>query len=441
MNVLCSYGIIGQIIEEALPKCQDTLTILREKELLYIPVFLLTFDKYQHLVYYLDGTMRMEHLSARSATIQLSARRAQKREEFTMHYLSDVNYVLEALSYLGLRTNESYQQNLEERFYSRGGRDIESFRVLYAPYQALRSRLDSIVTISQLTLAPLFADLKDSRGSGGYSAPAAMLLMPVACGCAGDFESFSKAVAAMTPDQAAENILISLDYSAPAFSRKNAQAILMEHILLMEIPADRRAQLLSVHRDYREITRQALPCVRQAYDALLSLSDELARLTAPLTRRIAEVGSEACLHEISSFTADQGVGVLRPLITDPTANLFLRAPCAKRSPIYCGVLRPPLRYLHLSAQMTRDQVYSCIRLLGDQTRFNILCYLHNHPAYGQELSSQFGLARNTIHHHMSQLLKAGLVTCTVEGTRTYYSIDQEHFSRLIEQQKHIFLDT
>ncbi len=65
--------------------------------------------------------------------------------------------------------------------------------------------------------------------------------------------------------------------------------------------------------------------------------------------------------------------------------------------------------------------------------------MKDHPAYGQELSSHFGLARNTIHYHMSQLFKARLVRCTVEGAKTYYSIDKDRYSKLLELQRQFFL--
>ena len=55
-------------------------------------------------------------------------------------------------------------------------------------------------------------------------------------------------------------------------------------------------------------------------------------------------------------------------------------------------------------------------------------------AYGQELSAKFGLSRNTIHHHMSKLLAARLVSCTVDGNRVYYTVDRESVSDLLNRQ-------
>mgnify|MGYP000153874087 CR=1 FL=1 len=107
--------------------------------------------------------------------------------------------------------------------------------------------------------------------------------------------------------------------------------------------------------------------------------------------------------------------------------------------LYCGVLQDFLRNLLQTDGTSKNHIFRCLHLLGDQTRFDIFCYLLEHPAYGQELSDHFGLARNTIHHHMNKLFDAGLVTYMVKGTRVYYSIDKDHFSNLLDQQRQLLL--
>ena len=55
------------------------------------------------------------------------------------------------------------------------------------------------------------------------------------------------------------------------------------------------------------------------------------------------------------------------------------------------------------------------------------------------LGGRFGLSRNTIHHHMSKLLAARLVTCTVDGNRVYYTVDQASVSALLDRQRELLL--
>lgn len=84
-------------------------------------------------------------------------------------------------------------------------------------------------------------------------------------------------------------------------------------------------------------------------------------------------------------------------------------------------------------------VYNAIRLLADRTRFDILCYLRDRDAYGQELAAKFGLSRNTIHHHMTKLLAAHLVKCSVDGNRVYYTVDQVSVAALMDRQRDLLL--
>lgn len=77
--------------------------------------------------------------------------------------------------------------------------------------------------------------------------------------------------------------------------------------------------------------------------------------------------------------------------------------------------------------------------LADQTRFDILCHLRDHDAYGQELAARFSLSRNTIHHHMTKLLSAHLVKCTVDGNRVYYRANEQSIRRLLERQRELLL--
>ena len=60
-------------------------------------------------------------------------------------------------------------------------------------------------------------------------------------------------------------------------------------------------------------------------------------------------------------------------------------------------------------------------------------------AYGQELAVRFGLSRNTIHHHMTKLLAAHLVKCTVDGNRVYYRVDEKSVSRLLDRLSELLM--
>ena len=209
----------------------------------------------------------------------------------------------------------------------------------------------------------------------------------------------------------------------------------------MSLPAETRLALLELHKNYRLVMQESVQCLYTALAVLEDMGPKLQALIDNFIWEIDAIGTEAYTQEISNFHIDPNVPCrIQPLLMLPVTYLFINT-FGKDGHlvVYCGILRYALRNMELSAEAARNQIYESIRLLGDRTRFDIFCYLKDHPAYGQELSSHFGLARNTIHYHMSQLFKARLVRCTVEGAKTYYSIDKDRYSKLLELQRQFFL--
>lgn len=361
-----------------------------------------------------------------------------------MEYIDSPNLVLEALIYLGLRADQSAGiQRLEERFRSKGGQDLAALRRLYAPFQQLQAQLNQRVSLPQDVFPRRFMDLPGFPydTNGNYS-PALLLCAPAAYRCGGDWTQFLKAVSTMTQEQAAHDLLISLDLGhLLGQGAADPVALLVQNIDAMSLPAKTRRALMDVCRRYRAVVRDTVSCLQPVINTLETMLPELQRLADGFTQEIQTLGCDDCLQEISNFHRKNGGHYcLRPLLMDPVSNLFIDEPAEGGGyVVYCGVLRYTLRRMELSARATLDQIYEAIRLLGDRTRFDIFCYLQNHPAYGQELSNHFGLARNTIHHHMTRLFKAGLVTCTVEGTRVYYAIDSDRYSNLLDQQRQMLL--
>ena len=129
-----------------------------------------------------------------------------------MEYTPELNLILEALCYLGLRANEAGRQTLEERFCSRGNTDVARFRALYAPFEQMRRELDRLTGLPQAEVQALFGDIMgDSYQTNGCYSPPMLLLLPLACGHRGDLAEFREKALACTPDETARSILISLD--------------------------------------------------------------------------------------------------------------------------------------------------------------------------------------------------------------------------------------
>lgn len=361
-----------------------------------------------------------------------------------MKYIAEPNLVLETLVYLGQRANNYNHEVLESRLTSMGCRDLALFQERCEPIENLRRQLDSRIELPQELLESLFTDLGGfPRSSVGAYSPAMLLLAPAASQHEGDLDSFLKNLSQYTPERVARDLLVSFDFSQHLIGEKGKYSTLLRK-LLPSLPLTKRSRqaLLRAQKNFPEILEQTATCLRPAYEVFDSLRDQLLQLTREYASEISNPDVERYLRSPGVFSLSGETEYhIRPLVIEPGSNLFLdMASPDSKNVIYCGVLQSFMRGLQSSTSSSREHLFECLHLLGDQTRFDILCYLHDHPAYGQELSDHFGLARNTISHHMNKLFDAGLIRCNYKGAKVYYSIDKNHFRHLLEQQKKMFLD-
>lgn len=361
-----------------------------------------------------------------------------------MNYIAEPNLVLEALIYLGQRANNYNQRVLESRLTSMGCKDLTLFQKRCAPIEELRRKLDGQLDLPQELLESLFSDLGGfPRSSVGAYSPAMLLFAPAASQHDGDVDSFLDKLSRYTPEQVARDLLISFDFSHHLPPEDGSCTALLKR-LLPTLPLTKRSRqtFLRAQKNYADILADTARCLRPAYAAFDALREELRQLTMEYAGEISNPDVDHYLWNSGVFALKEGKEYhIRPLVTEPGSNLFFdMASPDSRDVIYCGVLQSFMRGLQRAPGSSREHLFECLHLLGDQTRFDILCYLNDHPAYGQELSDHFALARNTISHHMNKLFDAGLIRCNYKGARVYYSIDKNHFRNLLEEQKKLFVD-
>lgn len=358
-----------------------------------------------------------------------------------MEYQPLPNLLLESLSYLGARANGHSTASREARLRRRGLQDLSRFRTAFSPLEELQNHLDAELDIPGQVLDRLFRDLEGFpfNTTGSFS-PAFLLCYPMLAQWGSDPEAFARRMGELTPDEAARFLHISLSLDEDLGEDDDGCADrFIDLALSLTIPAESRLNLLTTLREYPSILRETLHWLTLTARAIESCLPQLDILARQLGREIDALGCEAFLQATSSLTPQAGVTyLLRPYIFGPDSNLSLTAG-PDTEIIHCGIFRQLLLDLLVSLQDETTRVHEAIKLLGDRTRFDILCYLRDRSAYGQELSDRFGLARNTIHHHMNKLLNAGLVTCTVDGSRVYYAMDRENLSVLLAQQQALLL--
>ena len=89
-----------------------------------------------------------------------------------------------------------------------------------------------------------------------------------------------------------------------------------------------------------------------------------------------------------------------------------------------GVFRA--KVIRFSADDTQKmiQLKNITKLIGDSSRFDMLLYLRDHKAYGQEIAKEMDLFFTTVSHHLNKLSAAGLLGCKLVGGKGYYTMNK-----------------
>lgn len=356
-----------------------------------------------------------------------------------MTYTAAPNLLLEALAYLGARANGYTQSWMEGRLQMKGIQDLGPFYRRYAPIASLIRELDELLTDTPEWLGRLFRDLEGfSFNTTGMYSPGYLLFFPFVGRYRDDLSVLVEQMTAQTPEEAARSICISLGLDDGISCSTDR---FMETVFSLTIPAESRLALLETHHHYKTLIRETAEHLRPLIARLEEHRGELQSLADAFGTELEAVGCAEHLRQTTSLALQEDTRYdLRPFIFGSDSNLCLEPAAGPgRVTIHCGILVRFLRQLFDEARGSGEQVFEAIRLLGDQTRFEILCFLRDRPAYGSELSEHLGFARNTIHHHTSKLLSAGLITYTVEGNRICYSTNKERLSSLLAQQHHLLI--
>lgn len=355
-----------------------------------------------------------------------------------MEFHSGLNLLLEALAYLGRRAAGFDTGWMLDRLNSRGVEDTRVISERSEPISRLTKLLDKAVKPDAERLGFLFGNLPGFPYNtiGSYSR-AFLLLYPMVSAFRGDCGEVLSRAKARSAGRLAGDLAMMLDLGEET---EVSGEELSARVLALNIPAESKVAVLELYHRGGEILNEAMAIVERVVRRLQKESALLEKCCAPFVREIAEHGPEVMLSKTSALNSSpERNDVILPFVFGMDTLLAVTPDGPGPVQVYCGVLRLPLQTALASARGPEVEVYEAIKLLADQTRFDILCYLRDHDAYGQELAAKFGLSRNTIHHHMSKLLAAHLVKCTVDGNRVYYRVDEKSVARLLDRQRELLL--
>lgn len=107
--------------------------------------------------------------------------------------------------------------------------------------------------------------------------------------------------------------------------------------------------------------------------------------------------------------------------------------------IFQGVLTNKLELYQKNIQSAQEMLPQILKLLGDKSKFEILCLLKSHGRYNLEIAEELHLTPATASHHMSMLLTNHMVTVEKKDGRVYYQLNQDTLREIMEWFTEIFL--
>lgn len=356
-----------------------------------------------------------------------------------IQYSSQPNPLLEALAYLGRRTAGNSMDALLDRLSRRGITELKDFSRRIAPLKDLMKKLDAAIPADPETLRPLFGDLPNMpRSTVGSYSPAFLLFYPMCSQFDGDLDGTIRAIRALPSGKLAYLLAVGLEIAEDEDSWELPYPEFSARVLSMQIPPEAKVSILDLLHDPASRLEKARPFLEKALEVISEEAPQLEDLCMNFGRELQAMGAAAFLSRTSGLSASSSY-LLRPFLFGLDTNLSAFSLAGGENTVYCGIFRMALQDLLAKKDTPSEDVYEAIRLLADRTRFDILCYLRDRTAYGQELSEHFGLSRNTIHHHMAKLLSVHLVRCTMDGNRVYYTTNREAVTALLEHQKALLL--
>lgn len=363
-----------------------------------------------------------------------------------MEYSTEPNLLLEAIAYLGRKATGNTWERMDEKISERDYQMSSSFQSVFTKIKELTALIDFRTINMSPEQIQLFNNLEGFQfNTIGTFSSASLLYLPMAEQFNeifhGDFEALVAHMKEMSPHVVSYNLLEALGLSDSCKTPGHvSDRELMDTILSLLIPDSSKISLLSLCGNYKTLTRQAADCIRPVLQVLEENPKLIADITTETEQTISAIGCDEYFRQSAHFNPKpEVICKVHPFIFGMDTNISFSPEKNNPQTIYCGILRREMSSMINQNSTLPDEIYDCFRLLGDRTRFDILCRLQKQSSYGQELSDYFGLSRNTIHHHMNKLANQGLVTCRIDGNKVYYSLNKEKMADFLKRQKQLFL--
>ncbi|MEE0680869.1 MAG: ArsR/SmtB family transcription factor [Candidatus Gastranaerophilaceae bacterium] len=357
---------------------------------------------------------------------------------------TSLNYLVEALTYFSRKVNG---QNARVVLDSLSGK-FENYRdeleELIRPVIELEAFLDSQIQAPDERLKFFFKNftrLSDDMASENSNPAGLIFCMPEYNGFE-ELSAFRDSLKSMTPGQVRYQICGALQVSG-LNPETNEMTIgeLSKHIDALAIPLECKWDIIDTYKHFSAYTDELYEIVQPAIRLIAEREELYTKLLDDFTELYSSIPNlEKFLSEKFGMDVTQNLPLeFHPSILGFNSLYITRAASANVSKLFIGVLVK--RFVEITSHdETITTLSNITKALSDPGRLEILCYLREHTAYGQELSDRFKLSTTTIWHHMNKLQVSGFVSSIFGGNRTYYAMDKDKVRNYIARLKWLLLN-
>lgn len=377
----------------------------------------------------------------------------QPAEKKVIHVHSEVNSIADALLYYTRRANGRPMSASIKRMREQYPESRESIDSLFGPLEELEKTLDATSSqVDEERIHFFFDALGDMppRSRRAYSANLATAIMmpnPFAPDAPSDLAEHCTCVKQRSQEEIIFFARLAFSLPNEGWLTKECKNLAAFYDYIQEFPASdaERFRILGIVRNFNQYADELAEMLKPVVTAIVSS----APVYTPLLERFAEAYREKQPEEV--FGTEEAVPVY-----DPSAQVLELYPRLfiideyytityqlSSSSQLCNHLEISILYdaakLYQKREIPLRDIASCIKVIGDPVRLQILTMLKNEEVYVQELTDKLGLSFTTLSHHMTKLVMAGLVTSERRGIYVYYKVNSDFISWLMERVSELLL--
>lgn len=331
----------------------------------------------------------------------------------------EICYMLEALTYFGLKANRvSFEQRLTKALMSAGNSDeakhyVKASRIAY-------ERLESAVQCDDAMLKSLFGFFAGMPEGHPLGYNVATLLCSDAANHRLSYEEQKELIRSYSRKEAARAALTSLGIYSDEMEDSFDFFNLIDKLPLGQ---EDKFRILSVCSHPEEQLDNIFSMLDVAVAALRTCGEEVTALMEEYCANHSVKTIMDMLNSESGFVMPPAAKIeAMPYLLNPGIIAVL-ATDGEEYDAHIGMLY--LSRFIGTPRLNDAETLETLKSISDSSRLAILRCLGAGELYGQEIAKQLGLYSTTISHHMAKLINARIVRCRLAGNKAFYSIDAE----------------